>query len=102
METATNVRSAASTIPVAFALEQNFPNPFNPSTTIRYALPSSTHVKLTVYNILGQIVSELVNEEQSAGWKEVKWNASNFASGVYLYTLQADRFVSAKKLLLLK
>jgi flagellar hook assembly protein FlgD len=89
-------------------LDQNHPNPFNPSTTIRYALPCMSSVKLSVYDILGQAVSELVNEQQSSGWKEVQWNAT-VASGIYIYRMNAvstsdpnKRFVQTKKMLLLR
>ena len=86
----------------SFTLEQNYPNPFNPSTTIGYSLPSSAHVRLTVYNVLGQVVSELVNEEQFAGWKEVRWDASHYPSGVYFYRLRAGKFMAMKKMILSK
>ncbi|MFA6455412.1 MAG: SBBP repeat-containing protein [Bacteroidota bacterium] len=86
----------------SFSLHQNFPNPFNPSTTIRYDIPSSAHVKLTIHDILGREIATLVNEEQSAGWKEVQWNAKNVSSGIYLYKLQAGNFVESKKMLLMK
>ncbi|MFA5831871.1 MAG: T9SS type A sorting domain-containing protein [Bacteroidota bacterium] len=89
-------------LPMRFALEQNFPNPFNPTTTIRYSLPSFAHVRLTVYNMLGQVVSELVNEEQSAGWKEVQWNASSVSSGIYFYKLSVGSFVETKKMMMVK
>ena len=106
----TGVGKNKNTPPTIFSLEQNYPNPFNPSTTIRYSLPSSSRVKLYVYNILGQVVSDLVNEEQSAGWKEVEWNASGVSSGIYFYKLtalqkdggQAGSFVEVKKMLLVK
>jgi hypothetical protein len=103
--------------PNTWALEQNYPNPSNPSTTIRYSLPFECKVKLSVYNILGQVVSELVNEEQSAGWKEVQWNAKDVSSGIYFYKLQAlqkdgqqldllsgraGSFVETKKMLVVK
>jgi S-formylglutathione hydrolase FrmB len=91
-----------SSIPKAFALNQNYPNPFNPSTTIKYDLPIDTRVTLKLYNILGQEVATLVSEDQKAGYRSVDWNASNFASGVYFYRLEAGSFVSVKKLLLLK
>jgi photosystem II stability/assembly factor-like uncharacterized protein len=91
-----------------FRLQQNYPNPFNPVTTIRYSLPSSSRVKISVCNSLGQVVSVLVNEEQSVGWKEVQWNA-NVTSGMYFYRLESvsvsnpdNRFVQVKKMLLLK
>ena len=89
-------------MPKSFRLEQNYPNPFNPSTTIRYGLPNRSHVTLIVYNILGQLVTTLVNGEQEAGYHEVKFDGSRLASGVYFYRLQAGTYVETKKLLLLK
>jgi hypothetical protein len=104
----TAVSSGKGEIPSAYSLSQNYPNPFNPSTTLRYGLPSESRVKLHVYNILGQVVCELVNEEQSAGWKEVQWRA-NIASGLYFYRIEATalddpskHFVDTKKMLLLR
>lgn len=92
----------------SFTLEQNFPNPFNPSTTLRYSLPSRSRVHLVIYNILGQLVADLVNAEQAAGWKQIVWNAG-VSSGLYFYRLEAvslsdpsKRFVNVKKMLLLK
>lgn len=89
-------------IPTTFAMSQNFPNPFNPTTTIRYALPTDANVKLVVYDLLGREIATLANEEQPAGWKEVQWNATNVASGIYIYKLTADSFVETKKMLLLR
>jgi hypothetical protein len=89
-------------VPDVFTLGQNYPNPFNPSTTIRYALPLTAHVKLTIYDILGREIATLVNEEQSAGWKKVQWNGTGYASGIYLYRMIAGRFVETKKFMLLK
>ncbi len=76
-------------VPSSFVLEQNFPNPFNPSATIRYGLPKAAHVTLKVYNMLGQEVATLVNGVEESGYKSVEWNASGVASGVYFYRLQA-------------
>ncbi len=89
-------------LPKQFALAQNFPNPFNPSTTIRYDLPKDSRVSLKLFDILGQEVAALVNEEQKAGYKSFVWNSNSVASGVYLYRLQAGDFVQTRKLLLLK
>gem|GEM_PF-873275 len=88
--------------PISYALEQNFPNPFNPVTTIRYALPTASHVTLHVYDILGEKVATLVDATQGAGYRAVEFDASQFASGIYLYRLQADNFVDVKKLVVLK
>jgi len=89
-------------IPTQYALYQNYPNPFNPSTTIRYALPQASNVTLTVFNTLGQPVAKRVQEEQPAGYYEVRFDAVGLASGVYLYRLQAGDFVQTKKLVLLR
>jgi D-alanyl-D-alanine carboxypeptidase len=85
-----------------FRLEQNYPNPFNPSTTIRYSLPSTANVKLAVYDLLGREIASLVNEDQSAGWKEVKWNVGGLSSGIYFYKLSTGSFVDIKKMLVVK
>jgi hypothetical protein len=87
---------------VTFSLEQNYPNPFNPSTTIRNALPSRSHITLTVFNPLGQIVRELVNGEMDAGYHEVQFDATGLASGIYFYRMRAGNFVETKRLLLLR
>ncbi|HEX9655281.1 MAG TPA: YCF48-related protein [Bacteroidota bacterium] len=96
------VRQRGPDIPVEFLLDQNYPNPFNPSTTIRYEMPFSGHVRLSVYNILGQEITTLVNEEQNAGYQSVVWKAGNVASGVYFYRLQSASFVQTRKMLLLR
>jgi hypothetical protein len=92
--------------PVAYALAQNFPNPFNPSTVIQYSLPSAGHVSLKVYNTLGQEVATLIDAERRAGYQSVQFNASNYASGVYFYRITAGSaqggFTDVKKMLLLK
>ncbi len=90
------------TIPQQFKLDQNYPNPFNPSTLISYQLPTLGHVTLDIYNILGEKVDELVNREESAGTYKVTFDASNLASGIYFYKLQAGNNVSVKKMILLK
>ena len=88
--------------PREFTLGQNFPNPFNPSATIRYSLPHNSFVTLTVYNTLGQQVAQLVNEQQQAGYHDVVFRGDGLASGVYFYRLDAGSFTSVMKLLLLK
>ena len=94
--------NAGQGLPKAFVLHQNYPNPFNPSTTIKYDLPEDSRVSLRLFNILGQEVATLVNEEQKAGFESIEWNASSFASGVYFYRIQAGEFVAGRKLLLLR
>jgi 7,8-dihydropterin-6-yl-methyl-4-(beta-D-ribofuranosyl)aminobenzene 5'-phosphate synthase len=94
--------SSGITLPGEFQLAQNYPNPFNPTTTIRYALSYGAKVKLSIYDLLGCEITTLVDEEQSAGWKEVQWNAGTAASGIYFYRLEAGSFISAKKLLLIR
>ena len=85
-----------------YVLCQNFPNPFNPSTTIKYELPKASQVSLTVYDVLGRGVSVLVNERTDAGVHEVKFGGSGLSSGVYFYRIQAGSFVQTRKLSLLK
>jgi hypothetical protein len=98
----TFVNEHSQSTPNNFALEQNYPNPFNPSTVISYQLPVNSMVSLKIYDLLGREIATLVNEEQSAGWKEVKWNASAFSSGFYFYKLQTGNFVDVKKMLVVK
>jgi len=89
-------------LPKSFSLSQSYPNPFNPSTTIEFSLPQTGFVRLKVYNILGEAVATLVNEELNVGTYRTQWNASGVASGLYFYRLQAGDFVDTKRLLLLK
>jgi hypothetical protein len=98
----TSVREGATRFPNTHLLEQNYPNPFNPSTTIKYELPQSSIVKLSVYDVLGREVSVLVNERRDAGVHEVKFDGATLASGVYLYRLQAGDFTQTKRLILLR
>jgi hypothetical protein len=92
----------AGQVPENYSLSQNYPNPFNPVTTINYQVPENSFVSLKVFDILGEEVITLVNEEKSPGYYKVDLNASNLASGVYLYRLSAGRFVQVKKMVLLK
>ena len=89
------------TMPSAYALMQNFPNPFNPITTIHYELPKATKVSLKVYDVLGREVATLAHDYLRAGYYQVQWNA-NVASGIYFYRLQTEEFVETKKMILLK
>jgi ELWxxDGT repeat protein len=100
--TTSEVPEFDGTLPSRCGLSQNYPNPFNPATTIKYELPRTSQVNLTVYDILGREVSVLVNERRDTGVHEVKFDGSALASGVYFYRIQAGTFVATKKLLLMK
>jgi len=94
-------------LPHAFNLYNNYPNPFNPVTTLRYNLPEDALVNITIYDIMGRIVRTLINSQQNAGFKSIQWNATNDAgsplsAGLYLYKIQADNFVQTRKMVLLK
>ena len=85
-----------------YMLLQNYPNPFNPSTNIKYGVSSTELVNLKVYDVLGNEVATLVNEEKPAGTYEVTWSAANLPSGVYFYQLRAGNFIETKKMILSK
>ena len=85
-----------------YQLYQNYPNPFNPVTKISYVLPKESNVELTIYDIQGKEITNLINEKQESGRYEVDFNAANLPSGVYIYKLTAGNFQSIKKLTLLK
>jgi hypothetical protein len=94
-------------LPMKFALHQNHPNPFNPITTLRYDLPQDAMVNITLYDMMGRVVSNLVKSQQNAGYKSVQWNATNdkgapVSAGLYLYTIEAGKFRQTKKMVLLK
>jgi rhodanese-related sulfurtransferase len=89
-------------IPTVFSLSQNHPNPFNPTTTITYGLPVAADVTLIVYNSLGQKVAQLADGRMNAGYHNVVFDASQFASGMYICRMQAGTFAATKKLILLK
>lgn len=90
----------AALIPAEFELSQNFPNPFNPTTTIRYAVTADANVSLVVFDLLGQKVAQLVEGPTPAGYHVVQFDASRLASGIYIYKLQAGNFVQTKKMVL--
>ena len=85
-----------------YDLAQNYPNPFNPSTLFTYSIPTSSNVIVTVYNMLGELIKTLVNENQEAGIYKVNFDAGSLSNGVYFYKIQAGNFASTKKMLLLK
>ena len=94
-------------VPVVYALHQNYPNPFNPVTTLQYDLPEDALVNITIYDMMGRVVSNLVSGQQNAGYKSIQWNATNnqgqpVSAGLYLYTIQAGKFRQTKKMVLLK
>jgi len=85
-----------------FYLSQNYPNPFNPSTTIKFAVPKESIVNLSIYNVLGELISTLVNEQEKPGYYEYKFDASTFPTGIYFYRLRVGSFVETKKMVLMK
>ncbi len=101
-EMITGIKDLQNNLPTSFSLSQNYPNPFNPSTIISYQVPAVSHVSLRVYDILGNEVASLVDEEKLAGRYSVNFNASKIASGVYFYRIIAGSFVETKKLVLMK
>jgi hypothetical protein len=90
-------------LPDDYVLFQNYPNPFNPGTVIEFTLPEDvSNAKLSIYNALGEKVTELVNSALQAGYHSYQWNAKDFATGMYIYELRTDKFVSVKKMVLVK
>ena len=97
----------SSEVPLEYSLKQNYPNPFNPMTTLRYDLPEDALVNITIYDMMGREVSNLVSRQQRTGYKSAVWNATNNAgqsvsAGLYLYMIQAGQFRQTKKMVLLK
>jgi hypothetical protein len=107
-ESTTQALSAqVAALPTQFALENNYPNPFNPTTTIKYQLPEDVRVTVTVYNIQGQVVRTLVSEDQKAGYYTIQWDGRSeagmtVATGIYIYRIDAGSFVTAKKMVMMK
>ena len=102
-----NVSVSDDLIPYTYKLYSAYPNPFNPFTTLRYDLSEGGLVNITIYDMLGNAINQLVNEVQSSGYKSIRWNATNnqgqpVSAGVYLYKIQAGEFVDTKKMILLK
>jgi len=96
------IAQSALTLPTEYLLEQNHPNPFNPATTITYQLPKSGSVTLKIFDILGNGVRTLVNEQKEMGKYTVQFDASSLASGTYVYQLRVNDYTSTKKMLLIK
>ncbi|MBK9227522.1 MAG: T9SS type A sorting domain-containing protein [Ignavibacteria bacterium] len=89
-------------IPKTYDLSQNYPNPFNPVTTIKYQIPEAGSVNLVIYDVLGREISTLVNTFQAAGYYEMRFDATDVASGVYFYRLKTEKFSDLKKMIILK
>ena len=89
-------------IPTDYNLSQNYPNPFNPSTKIKYSIPKASSVVIKVFDILGNAIETLGNEEKQTGTYEITWYAENLSSGIYYYQLQAGSFLETKKMVLMK
>ena len=100
--TVTSVEGTADALPTQFELFRNYPNPFNPVTNIKFAVPVTAHVTVRVVNMRGQVVATLVDREMQAGYHNLAWDASNVASGVYFYQMEADGFKSTFKMILTK
>jgi photosystem II stability/assembly factor-like uncharacterized protein len=98
----TEVQNSYYPLPTDFLLYQNYPNPFNPSTKIRYSVPQTSNVIMKVFDVLGNEIETLIDEEKNTGTYEITWFADNLPSGIYFYRLQADSFVESKKMVLLK
>jgi plastocyanin len=98
----TGVDDQAPSIPDKFEVSQNYPNPFNARTAIEYALPQDSHVRLVIYNLLGQNIESLVDQSQTAGIHQVIWNAADVPTGVYFYRIEAGDFTQTRKMLLAK
>ena len=96
------VKERGSSLPTEYTLYQNYPNPFNPTTMIRYDLPENAHVILKVFNLLGQEVQTLVNEEKDAGSYKVQFDGSRLPSGVYFYKITAGKYTEQKKMIMVK
>lgn len=102
-ETISKLVASKKILPDKYSLEQNYPNPFNPATTISFSLPEDVNnASLVIYNTLGERIAELLNSALHAGKYSYQWDAKNFASGIYIYELRTDKFVSVKKMLLMK
>lgn len=99
---ATDVEPVDAGVPDQYSLGQNYPNPFNPTTLIRFAIPEASNVTLKVYDMLGQEVATVLDEQKSAGTYEVNFDASKLTTGVYVYTIKAGNFVATKKMMLVK
>jgi hypothetical protein len=107
LDPTTDIKMIDNTVPQSYALDQNFPNPFNPTTTIRFMIPKAGNVRIDVFDITGRLVTTLVNSSRSVGTYSVTWNGKNsngqaVGSGIYLYRIQSNDFTAVKKMVMLK
>jgi len=100
--TLVELKEISGNIPTEYKLYENYPNPFNPSTTIKFDLPRESLVKITIYDIIGREVEVLVNESKEPGRYEILWDASKYSSGAYMYKIEAKDFTDVKKMILVK
>jgi hypothetical protein len=98
----TDVQKDDEIIPAVYKLEQNYPNPFNPTTIIKFGVPERSKVVLKLYDILGKEIITLLNEEMEAGWYRKEFNGTEYASGIYIYRLNAGSYTNTKKMILVK
>lgn len=98
----TGIDDQSPSIPDRIELSQNYPNPFNAKTAIEYALPFDSHVRIVVYNLLGQSIETLVDRDQAAGYYQVLWDAADAPTGVYFYRIETAEFTATRKMLLAK
>ncbi len=93
-------------IPKGFELKQNYPNPFNPITNIEYSIPKNTHINISIYNLLGQMIKQLVSKPYQPGYYKVNWDGTNYkgnrvSTGMYFYKIQTEYYIKIKKMILM-
>jgi hypothetical protein len=101
-ETITTTAESIEPLPEKFSMSQNFPNPFNPATTIKFSIPVSGYYKLRIYNIIGEQVAQLINRKMEPGHHEIRFDARHLSSGVYLYSLVGKNINITRKMILMK
>ena len=102
IDTTASIAEYEYLVPTEYTLEQNYPNPFNPITTIRFSIPNTAHIRLAIYDILGNEIETLIDDAKTAGSYQVTVDAGSFASGIYFYRIITDNFVDTKKMILMK
>jgi hypothetical protein len=100
--TSVGIQQISELIPDKFALYHNYPNPFNPTTNIKFDVPELSNVRISIYDISGKEVATLVNNQMNPGSYTADWNATNFASGIYFYRMTTDKFIETRKMMLIK